>query len=413
MKKKSVSNENLSPDQRAVQRLLKNRPAVFGIVMIVLATLFALLGYLIAPDSSPNVNEQIVEVALKNPGFKIKILQVRKNQEIIDQDFFRTMLFGQPNFYKQVPINQFNFRGDSLEVELYAGKSNDTGKLNKGEFIQYHLADIVFPLKNDQAKLVNENGRISFIDEKEQTQQTSVKELKSRIEKSHILNRNFYLGTDRYGRSMLSRLILGVRVSLMVGFIAVFISLTIGILLGAIAGYFGGRIDDLIMLLINTVWSIPTLLLVFAIVLALGRGIGIIFLAVGLTMWVDVARIVRGQVLGLKEIQFVEAAQSMGFSTWRILRRHILPNILGPVMVIAAANFATAILIEAGLSYLGFGIQPPTPSWGTMLNENYGYAIGGKPFLALIPALAIMLMVLAFNLVGNGLRDALDVKTEE
>ena len=212
---------------------------------------------------------------------------------------------------------------------------------------------------------------------------------------------------------MLSRLILGVRVSLMVGFIAVFISLTIGILLGAIAGYFGGRTDDLIMLLINTVWSIPTLLLVFAIVLALGRGIGIIFLAVGLTMWVDVARIVRGQVLGLKEIQFVEAAQSMGFSTWRILRRHILPNILGPVMVIAAANFATAILIEAGLSYLGFGIQPPTPSWGTMLNENYGYAIGGKPFLALVPAMAIMLMVLAFNLVGNGLRDALDVKTEE
>ena len=166
------------------------------------------------------------------------------------------------------------------------------------------------------------------------------------------------------------------------------------------------------MLLINTVWSIPTLLLVFAIVLALGRGVSIIFLAVGLTMWVDVARIVRGQVLALKEVQFVEAAQSMGFRTWRILSKHILPNCMGPVMVVAAANFAMAILIEAGLSYLGFGIQPPQPSWGTMLNENYGYAIGGKPFLALTPALAIMLMVLAFNLVGNGLRDALDVKTK-
>jgi len=197
----------------------------------------------------------------------------------------------------------------------------------------------------------------------------------------------------------------------LVGLIAVGISLTIGLLLGSLAGYFGGRVDDFIMLLINTVWSIPTLLLVFAIVLAMGRGIGIIFLAVGLTMWVDVARIVRGQVMSLKEIQFVEAAQSMGFRTMRIIVKHILPNILGPVMVIAAANFAMAILIEAGLSYLGFGIKPPTPSWGTMLNENYGYALSGKPFLALIPALAIMLMVLAFNLVGNGFRDALDVKS--
>ena len=130
-------------------------------------------------------------------------------------------------------------------------------------------------------------------------------------------------------------------------------------------------------------------------------------------MWVDVARIVRGQIMSLKEIQYVEAAKSMGFKTWRIIIRHILPNILGPVMVIAAANFAMAILIEAGLSYLGFGIKPPTPSWGTMLNENYGYALSGKPFLALIPALAIMLMVLAFNLVGNGFRDALDVKGKD
>jgi peptide/nickel transport system permease protein len=129
-------------------------------------------------------------------------------------------------------------------------------------------------------------------------------------------------------------------------------------------------------------------------------------------MWVDVARIVRGQVLAYRKVQFVEAVQVMGFSTPRILLKHIIPNILGPIMVIAAANFATAILIEAGLSYLGFGIQPPSPSWGTMLNENYGYAIGGKPFLALVPALAIMIMVLAFNLIGNGLRDALDVNQQ-
>ncbi|MEY3194185.1 MAG: hypothetical protein RIQ78_282, partial [Bacteroidota bacterium] len=185
---------------------------------------------------------------------------------------------------------------------------------------------------------------------------------------------------------------------------------TIGLFLGLVGGYFGGKLDDIVLLVINTVWSIPTLLLVFAVVMALGRGVGIIFLAVGLTMWVDVARIVRGQVLSLRSLPFVEAAQSMGFGHWRILRRHIVPNLLGPVLVVAAGNFATAILVESGLSYLGFGVQPPTPSWGSMLNENYGYAISGKPLLALAPAFAIAIMVLAFNLVGNGLRDALDVK---
>ena len=169
--------------------------------------------------------------------------------------------------------------------------------------------------------------------------------------------------------------------------------------------------DDLIMFLVNTVWSIPTLLLVFAIVLAFGRGVGIIFLAVGLTMWVDVARIVRGQILTVKEMQYIEAARAFGFSSFRIMFRHILPNILGPVMVIAAANFATAILVEAGLSYLGLGIQPPTPSLGNMLKESYAYATGGFVYLAFFPIITIMSLVLCFNLLGTALRDVFDIKS--
>jgi peptide/nickel transport system permease protein len=145
-------------------------------------------------------------------------------------------------------------------------------------------------------------------------------------------------------------------------------------------------------------------------VLALGRGIGIIFLAVGLTMWVDVARVVRGQVLAIKQLSFVEAAKSMGIGQRSIIFRHILPNLMGPLLVLMAGNFATAILLESGLSYLGFGVQPPAPSWGNLLNENYGYALSGKPLLAIAPALTIALTVLAFNLIGNGLRDALDEK---
>ena len=189
-----------------------------------------------------------------------------------------------------------------------------------------------------------------------------------------------------------------------------FISLVIGISLGAIAGYFGGRVDTFIMWIINITWSIPTLLLVIAITLALGKGYWQVFIAVGLTMWVEVARVVRGQVMSTKQQPYIEATKALGFSSRRIIFRHILPNIIAPVIVISAANFAAAILIESGLSFLGIGAQPPTPSWGAIIKNHYNYMILGKPHLAMIPGLAIMSLVMAFMLIGNTLRDALDVK---
>ena len=231
------------------------------------------------------------------------------------------------------------------------------------------------------------------------------------IPKRYISEKKFILGTDKYGRDLLSRMLIGIRISLAIGFVAVFISLIIGITMGAIAGYFGGKVDAAIMWVINVTWSIPTLLLVIAITLALGKGFWQVFIAVGLTMWVEVARVVRGQVMGVKQMQYVTAARALGFNDFRIITKHILPNAMAPVIIISAANFAGAILIESGLSFLGIGAQPPMPSWGGIIKDHYAYIILGKPYLAIIPGLAIMSLVTAFMLIGNALRDALDVRS--
>ena len=274
----------------------------------------------------------------------------------------------------------------------------------------FHLADVCYPL-NPRPRILQKDARFSFISLDGKTINTSVSELREQIVSSNISRKTFLLGTDRYGRDVHSQLILGTRVSLSVGFISVAISLLIGIFLGAIAGYFGGRIDALISWFINVVWAVPTLLLVIAVTFALGKGFWQVFVAVGLTMWVEVARVVRGQFMSLREKEFVEAARALGYRNFRIIFRHILPNAMAPVIVISAANFASAILLEAGLSFLGIGVQPPMPSWGSMIKENYAYIILDYAYLAILPGIAIMIMVLAFMLIGNGLRDALDVRT--
>lgn len=393
-----------SPLQRAFNRFLKNRSALVGLIIIGFSIVIAVLGYAITPDSTPDANDQILQITNKEPGFRVQVLKVKKNKTIEDKSWFYNMLYGKENTFEWIPINSYIFVNDSITVDEYTG--SDSRKSNKN----FLLADVVSALNNEKV-LYNKSGdSITYLDINGRQQNTSLGDLKQ-LARQQIINKTFYLGTDKFGRDMLSRLIIGVRISLSVGLIAVIISIVIGVLMGAIAGYFRGWIDELIMWFINVIWSVPTLLLVFAMTLAIGKGFWQIFIAVGLTMWVEAARIVRGQFLSLREMQYVEAAHSLGYSHVRTIFMHILPNTVGPLAVIAATNFASAIIIEAGLSFLGIGVQPPTPSWGGMLNENYGYIIGGNPFLAIIPGIAIMFMVLAFNFVGNGLRDAMDVKT--
>lgn len=224
------------------------------------------------------------------------------------------------------------------------------------------------------------------------------------FEKQYISKEYFLLGTDNFGRDVLSRIIIGLRISLSVGFFAVIISLMIGVFAGAVAGYFGGWTDKLVMWVINVIWSLPSLLLIIAISFALGKGFWQMFIAIGLSMWVEVARVVRGQVLSIKQNEYIEAARALAFSHWRIIRFHILPNIWGPVIVISAANFSTAILMEAGLSFLGLGVAPPAPSLGGMIRESYMGMFFGYPWLSLFPGIIIISIVFSLMLFGRVLK---------
>jgi len=354
-------------------RFRRNPTAMAGLVFIVLMAIVALAGPFIRPDHTPNANDQQPALARQKPGFEVRMVRVPEGgagftwSSLIKQ-------YGWANGYRDYPTSGWEWRGDTLRIWEWSPTAD------RADFTDVTLAAFGPGVSREQ------------------------------VENEFVINRSFVLGTDRFGRDLQSRLMAGTAISLSIGLVAVTVSLLIGLTLGAVAGFFGGRTDKLVMWLVSVVWSIPTMLLVMAITMAFGKGFWKVFIAVGLTMWVEVARVVRGQVLSLREKEFIEACKVLGYGPVRTIVRHVLPNVTGPVIVVAAGNFASAILVEAGLSFLGIGAQVPTPSWGGIIKEHYAFITTDLAYLAFTPGLLIMLLVLSFILVGNGLRDAVDVR---
>ena len=401
----SPERTNRSPGRIAWSKFKQNRLAFFGLLILITACLIAILGSNIRPDNSPDSNDQQLALAKKPMGFTVEELLVQKNFKVEEKSFFSRLFFGgQVSALKSLPINGYSIQKDSIQINKYTGFDSDK---NEQEF--YSLMDVCFSIDPETYQLHGDTMFAMGLNGEQIS--ITLSSCREKAVNDHLVTRRFLLGTDKFGRDLLSRLMAGTIVSLSVGLISVFISLVLGITLGAMAGYFGGWIDEIITWLINVVWSIPTLLLVIAITFALGKGFVQVFIAVGLTMWVEVARVIRGQVLGLKNLEYVQAAKALGYGNGRIIFRHILPNALGPVIVISAANFASAILLEAGLSFLGIGAQIPMASWGQMINEHYIYITTSRAHLAIFPGLCILVLVLAFMLIGNGLRDSFDTRS--
>lgn len=343
-----VAGESHSLWYYSWRRLKRNKLAMSGLYMTIFIVLVAIAADIIAPFD-PNL--QVLEYSTMPSGFKGNIILL-KNE--VEGEEPRTQA-----------IESFQVLGDQIEVLTAEGNT-----------LRYPLTKLAGDSEDEWHK-----------------------------------QPTYLLGTDRYGRDMLSRIMYGARVSLSVALFSELIAIIIGIFFGALAGFFRGWVDDLIMWFTNVIWSIPSILLVIAITIAWKPGFVPTIVAIGVTGWVDMARIVRGQFFSLREMEYVEATRALGLRNMRTIFRHVLPNALGPIIVIATAGFATAIIYEASLSFLGLGVQPPTSTWGQMIYDGYGFIAAGTNWgLTLYPALAIILAVFSFNFFGDGLRDAFDPK---
>ena len=358
------------------RRLRKNKMAIIGLVGIILITLFAILGPLLTPYE---YDGQLTDYS--NLPISLELYEVDDGVYVFRTDAYRLLVVdGSGHILSRLRQTSY----DSIKKQFHFDLD--------GEDIIVDLSYKLFP------ELADENIDFSII----------FREVEFKTPAKTVWNKTFLMGTDNVGRDLLTRVMYGARISLLVALTATLVNLLIGVAYGAISGLNGGRLDNFMMRFIDLIDSIPLLLYVILImVIVEDKGLGTIVLTLGLLYWVGMARLVRGQVLSLKEQEYVLAARMLGVSKWKIITRHLIPNAMGPILVAMTMMIPTAVFTESFLSFIGLGISAPQASWGTLANDGYD-ALMQYPHQLIVPSIAIAVTMLCFNFLGDGLRSALD-----
>ncbi|MDB4104056.1 ABC transporter permease [Salibacteraceae bacterium] len=326
----------------------------FGVAVIVLVFIVAISGSFLRPDSSRYASTQHRTLSKLPPLTSITFLRVRKNIPSSDKSLkSRVRIGGVESDWAYYPYERVELREKYIQLEF------------KGSQREFYYADVLYALDPLTLKSISNNSSstLNFIDIGNNSISVSHNEIQSQVEKEAFISKSFVLGTDALGRDELSRLMAGSSISLSIGFFAVIGSVLLGLIIGLFAGYFGGVVDQFLSWCINLFWSIPAILLVVAVTIALGTGATALIIGVSLVLWVEMAQVVRYTVRSIRLKDFVKALRLMGLSHLTIVFRHILPNLYGPIAVLASTSFADAVMLEAGLSFLGIGVEPPQPTW--------------------------------------------------
>jgi oligopeptide transport system permease protein len=350
----------------AMLRLRRNRAAMASLAVLAAITLFCVVGPWLSPHPYDRIYQSYVGVPPSLEPYPADATLAEAMRSALDR--------------ARVSMRDFSVEGGTFRVTLTADKPID-------------------PRTTRYIERVNEFRDARIVETRDEGRAVVVEGV--------VQRQWFLMGTDTSGRDLMTRIMIGGRVSLLVGLLATFVSLAIGVTYGAIAGYVGGRVDNVMMRFVDVLYSLPFVFFVILLVVYFGRNFALIFIAIGAVEWLDMARIVRGQTLALKRREFVAAAHALGVGSGAILRRHVVPNLLGPVVVFMTLMVPKIILLESFLSFLGLGIQAPLTSWGVLISEGASN-IQSAPYLIIFPAIFFVATLFALNFIGDGLRDALD-----